>query len=42
MSTEDPVPLKLAGETINLRGRIDRIDLTKDGKKSPCEGLQNR
>jgi ATP-dependent helicase/nuclease subunit B len=34
ISTEDPVPLKLAGETVNLRGRIDRIDLTKDGKKA--------
>jgi ATP-dependent helicase/DNAse subunit B len=32
ISTEEPVPLKLAGKTINLRGRIDRIDLTKDGK----------
>jgi len=34
ISTEEPVPLKLAGQTVNLRGRIDRIDLTKDGKKA--------
>ncbi len=34
ISTEDPVPLKLAGETFNVRGRIDRIDLTKDRKKA--------
>jgi ATP-dependent helicase/DNAse subunit B len=34
ISTEDPVPLKLEGKTINLKGRIDRIDLTKDGKKA--------
>jgi ATP-dependent helicase/DNAse subunit B len=34
ISTEDPVPLKLAGKTINLRGRIDRIDLTKDAKRA--------
>jgi RecB family exonuclease len=24
----------LAGKTVNLRGRIDRIDLTKDGKRA--------
>ena len=34
ISTEEPVPLKLAGKTIYLRGRIDRIDLTKDGKRA--------
>jgi ATP-dependent helicase/DNAse subunit B len=34
ISTEEPVPLKLAGETVNLKGRIDRIDLTKDGKRA--------
>jgi len=34
ISTEDPIPLSLAGKTINLRGRIDRIDLTKDGKRA--------
>jgi len=34
ISTEDPVSLKLAGETVNVRGRIDRIDLTKDGKRA--------
>ena len=34
ISTEEPVPLKLAGKTVNLRGRIDRIDLTKDGKRA--------
>lgn len=34
ISTEEPVPLKLAGKTVNLKGRIDRIDLTKDGKRA--------
>ena len=34
ISTEKPVPLKIGGKTVNLRGRIDRIDLTKDGKKA--------
>lgn len=34
ISTEAPVPLTFAGKTINLRGRIDRIDLTKDGKRA--------
>ncbi len=34
ISTEDPIPFKLAERTINLRGRIDRIDLTRDGKKA--------
>jgi RecB family exonuclease len=34
ISTEDPVSLKLAGKTVNLKGRIDRIDLTKDGKRA--------
>ncbi|MBM4341389.1 MAG: hypothetical protein FJ110_17830 [Deltaproteobacteria bacterium] len=34
ISTEDPIPFKLAGETINLRGKMDRIDLTKDGKRA--------
>ncbi|MGQ9646272.1 MAG: PD-(D/E)XK nuclease family protein [Thermodesulfobacteriota bacterium] len=34
ISTQDPVPLKLAGKIINLKGRIDRIDLTKDGKRA--------
>jgi len=30
-----PGPLKVAGKTINLRGPgIDRIDLTKDGKRA--------
>ncbi len=33
ISTEDPVPLKIGVKTVNLKGRIDRIDLTKDGKK---------
>ncbi len=34
ISTEEPVPIKLAGKTIHLRGRIDRIDLTRDGKRA--------
>ena len=34
ISTEDPVSIKLAGKTIHLRGRIDRIDLTKDKKRA--------
>lgn len=34
ISTEEPVPLTLAGETIQLKGRIDRIDLTRDGKRA--------
>jgi len=34
ISTEEPVPLKIREKTINLRGRIDRIDLTKDGKRA--------
>ncbi len=34
ISTEEPVPIKLAGKTIHLRGRIDRIDLTKDKKRA--------
>jgi ATP-dependent helicase/DNAse subunit B len=34
ISTEEPVPLTLAGKTILLKGRIDRIDLTKDGKRA--------
>jgi ATP-dependent helicase/DNAse subunit B len=34
ISTEEPVSLKLAGKTVNLKGRIDRIDLTKDGKRA--------
>ena len=34
ISTEEPVPLKLGGQTIHLRGRIDRIDLTKDRKRA--------
>jgi ATP-dependent helicase/DNAse subunit B len=34
ISTEDPVSLKLAGKTVNLKGRIDRIDLSKDGKRA--------
>jgi len=34
ISTEDPVCLKLAGKTVNLKGRIDRIDLTRDGKRA--------
>lgn len=33
ISTESPVSLTIKGETIHLRGRIDRIDLTRDGKK---------
>jgi hypothetical protein len=36
ISTEKPVPLKIGEKTVNLRGRIDRIDLTKDGKEA-CE-----
>ena len=34
ISTEEPISIKLAGQTINLRGRIDRIDLTKDKKRA--------
>jgi ATP-dependent helicase/DNAse subunit B len=34
ISTEEPVPLKIGEKTVNLRGRIDRIDLTKGGKKA--------
>ena len=34
ISTEEPVPLKIGEKTVNLRGRIDRIDLTKDGKRA--------
>ncbi len=34
ISTEEPVPLKLGSQTIHLRGRIDRIDLTKDKKRA--------
>jgi len=34
ISTEEPVPLKIGEETVNLKGRIDRIDLTKDGKRA--------
>jgi ATP-dependent helicase/DNAse subunit B len=34
ISTEEPVSLKLAGKTVNLKGKIDRIDLTKDGKRA--------
>ena len=34
ISTEEPVPLTLVGKTIQLKGRIDRIDLTRDGKRA--------
>ncbi|HUL37512.1 MAG TPA: PD-(D/E)XK nuclease family protein [Thermodesulfobacteriota bacterium] len=34
ISTEEPVPLKLAGKTVHLKGKIDRIDLTRDGKRA--------
>jgi len=34
ISTEKPVPLKIGEKTVNLRGRIDRIDLTKGGKRA--------
>jgi len=34
ISTEEPVPIKIGEKTVNLRGRIDRIDLTKDKKRA--------
>jgi ATP-dependent helicase/nuclease subunit B len=34
ISTEEPVLLKIGEKTVNLRGKIDRIDLTKDGKRA--------
>lgn len=34
ISTEEPLSLTIKGEVIHLRGRIDRIDLTRDGKKA--------
>jgi ATP-dependent helicase/nuclease subunit B len=34
ISTGEPVSIKLAGQTICLRGRIDRIDLSKDRKRA--------
>ena len=34
ISTEEPVSLELGGKTLRLRGRIDRIDLSKDGKRA--------
>ncbi len=34
ISTAKPIPLNLAGQTIYLQGRIDRIDLTKDGMRA--------
>jgi len=34
ISTKEPVPLKIGEKTMNLRGRIDRIDLTKNGKRA--------
>lgn len=34
ISTEEPVPLTLGGKTIRLKGRIDRIDLTRDGQRA--------
>jgi ATP-dependent helicase/DNAse subunit B len=34
ISTEEPIPLKIGEQTVNLRGRIDRIDLTKDSKRA--------
>jgi ATP-dependent helicase/nuclease subunit B len=34
ISTEEPVSIKLTGQTIRLRGRIDRIDLSKDKKRA--------
>lgn len=33
ISTEEPVLLNIGEKTVNLKGKIDRIDLTKDGKK---------
>ena len=33
ISTEEPVPLRIGEKGMNLRGRIDRIDLTRDAKK---------
>ncbi len=33
ISTEEPITLQIKGRTIHLWGRIDRIDLTRDGKK---------
>lgn len=32
ISTKEPVSLKLAGKTVCLKGRIDRIDISRDGK----------
>jgi len=34
ISTEEPVSVTLGGKTIHLKGRIDRIDLTRDGKRA--------
>lgn len=34
ISTGEPIPLKIGEETVNLKGRIDRIDLTKDSKRA--------
>ncbi len=33
ISTEEPVSLQIRGKTVYLLGRIDRIDLTRDGKR---------
>ncbi len=34
ISTDDPIPIDLEGDIIYLKGRIDRIDLSKDGKRA--------
>lgn len=34
ISAEEPVPLKIGEKSVNLRGRIDRIDLTKDARRA--------
>ncbi|MGB9628347.1 MAG: PD-(D/E)XK nuclease family protein, partial [Thermodesulfobacteriota bacterium] len=34
ISTEEPVPIRIGERTLHIRGRIDRIDLTKDGKSA--------
>lgn len=34
ISTEDPIPIDLGEKVLYLRGKIDRIDLSKDGKRA--------
>ncbi len=34
ISTEDPIPIELEGMLLYLKGKIDRIDLSKDKKKA--------